>query len=176
MSVCDDKITKLKERIDSDLPTYSKEQIKRSRELTIDSSLKKQLFIQNLKEFPARHLFPGERGVDSLRKVFQDQTKQAILKSKEIANQRKSEEEEFKNLEKEHKRSDLNPDQPMKKQSVGQAYCQYANHARENVKILEVDPLGVKTPLLASEYVVKNDLKTKEEKESCKKAQREVQY
>ena len=41
MSVCDDKILKLKERIDSELPIYSRAQVKRVREVTLSSSLKR---------------------------------------------------------------------------------------------------------------------------------------
>lgn len=41
MSVCDDKILKLKERIDSELPVYSRAQVKRVREVTLSSSLKR---------------------------------------------------------------------------------------------------------------------------------------
>ena len=90
MNVCDDKITKLKERIDSELPTYSKAQIKRSREVTFDSSLKKQIVLQtNFEEVPFRHLFPTQRGPDALRRVFQDQTHQAILKSREMTSKKK---------------------------------------------------------------------------------------
>ena len=89
MSVCDDKITKLKERIDSELPTYSKAQIKRSREVTFDSSLKKQIVFEKVEEVPIRHLFATQRGPDSLRKVFQDQSHQAILKSREMTSKKK---------------------------------------------------------------------------------------
>lgn len=89
MSVCDEKITKLKERINSELPIYSKEQIKRSKELSFDSSLNKRLFIHNIKDFHGKNLFPPKQDSDSLKKVFQDQTEKALMKNKESVNHQK---------------------------------------------------------------------------------------
>ena len=86
MSVCDEKISKLKERIDSELPNYSKEQIKRSRELSFDSSLNKKLFIHNIKDFQGKNLFPVQKDLDSLKKAFQDQTEIALKRSRDVAN------------------------------------------------------------------------------------------
>lgn len=78
MSVCDDKILKLKERIDSDLPIYSKAQVKRVREITVSSSLKRKIpedLSQN--KFSVR-LFKKDQPKPALRKVFEDQTAAAI--------------------------------------------------------------------------------------------------
>jgi hypothetical protein len=85
MKVCDEKIIKLKERIKSELPVYSQEQINRSREVTLDCVLRlgakpdrSQVKNQNLFNSPLKD--------EALRKVFKDQTERAILKSKQISN------------------------------------------------------------------------------------------
>ena len=91
MKVCDEKITKLKQRIKSELPVYSREQINRSRDVT----LKCVLSLHSQAGLPANSkqnsLFKSPIKGDPLRQVFKDQTEQAILRSRQILNVKKEE-------------------------------------------------------------------------------------
>ena len=86
MKVCDDKITKLKERIKSELPVYSQKQINRSREVTLECALSLTKIAQSIHN--AEPVFNSPLKDEVLRKVFKDQTERAILKSKQISNTR----------------------------------------------------------------------------------------
>ena len=91
MKVCDEKITKLKERIKSELPIYSEEQINRSRDVTLECVLKVGNGATQRVQKGETHLFKSASKGDVLRKVFKDQTERAILKSKQISNLRMGE-------------------------------------------------------------------------------------
>lgn len=85
MNVCDDKITKLKERIKSELPVYSSEQINRSREVTLECVMA-PTFVKN----PLQDsVFNSPLKEGELRRVFKDQTERAILQSKQSNNRPK---------------------------------------------------------------------------------------
>ena len=83
MNVCDDKITKLKERIKSELPVYSSEQINRSREVTFECVITPKSFAKPQNQ---GRVFNSPLKEGELRKVFQDQTERAILQSKQANN------------------------------------------------------------------------------------------
>lgn len=84
MKVCDDKITKLKERIKSELPVYSREQINRSREVTLECVRSLGPRIQENIRKPLPPPIKGFGDNDVLRRVFHDQTQQAILRSRQL--------------------------------------------------------------------------------------------
>jgi hypothetical protein len=89
MKVCDDKITKLKERIKSELPVYSREQINRSREVTLECVLSLGPRVSGDITDTHQHVFKSPPKGDALRQVFQDQTERAILRSKQLSNRPK---------------------------------------------------------------------------------------
>ena len=88
MNVCDDKITKLKERIKSELPVYSSEQINRSREVTLECVLKLGPHSTPKAQIDTAQVFNSPLKEGALRRVFKDQTERAILKSKQVSNMR----------------------------------------------------------------------------------------
>lgn len=176
MSVCDEKITKLKERIDSELPIYSKEQIKRSKELSFDSSLNKRLFIHNIKDFHGKNLFPPKKDLDSLKKVFQDQTEKALMKNKESLNNQKG------NTSKENSFIKSSQDFSDEKSSLNQC----ANNVEHNsLNIANMDHQNILTQKtnqiqncskVASERLNKAQTKNKNPKHSCEHVKVKVIY
>ena len=94
MSVCDDKILKLKERIDSDLPKYSKAQVKRVREITVSSSLKRRIPVELCENQIPLRLFKKEQPKPALEKVFEDHTAAAIRQGQERLGRRNGVERE----------------------------------------------------------------------------------
>lgn len=86
MQVCDEKITKLKKRIKSELPVYSQEQINRSREVTLECALDLGEMAARLSG--ARNAFNSPLRDEVLRKAFKDQAEMAILKSRQFSNVR----------------------------------------------------------------------------------------
>lgn len=86
MKVCDDKITKLKQRIKSELPVYSQDQMNPSRAVTLECALGLGSLAGRLQS--TQVVFNSPQKEDILRKVFKDQTEKAILKSRQIANTR----------------------------------------------------------------------------------------
>ena len=85
MKVCDEKIIKLKQRIQSELPVYSQDQIIRSREVRLESLQNRPHFSKEI-SLSKEPVFRSPLKDEVLRKVFKDQTERAILKSKQVSN------------------------------------------------------------------------------------------
>lgn len=147
MNVCDDKITKLKQRIKSELPVYSQEQINRSREVTLECALGLGSLAEGLQG--VRSVFKSPPSDDVLRKVFKDQTERAILKSKQISNTRVAS-ARVQMVHMGHKQSPDAPGGTLFGPDTGHSGDDAA-HQCAKAKLREIKRLGKKNRLVKSE-------------------------
>jgi hypothetical protein len=161
MKVCDEKIIKLKERIKSELPVYSQEQIIRSREVRLESLLNREGKAEQA-HVKGDSMFNSPLKEDALRKVFKDQTERAILKSKQISNLKMEKTPELK-YKTPHADWKKNENDENKKEGVNLSAKFENNMLKSKMNMIKTKVIGVQIGGEGERIVMKRNLVEKEE-------------